>query len=538
MPIPRSWTELNLGRALFLAGLACWAAIGASLLPFDASDLCYLLALDEGSWRVQELVHPVFVPLLGLYRGLLGAAGLQGNMLMPLAWLNLCGAAASLGILFLLAERLRRDSLPSALAVLGFAFSAAGFWVACLRPTPYSLTVLCLTASAWALAREGSFPGRLRLAGVLSGLACGLHLACVSVIVPAAFHAWPRLPERRRVRGLAAWFLGPMAGALLACYVVLFWYHGLDPRRALDMGGPGLLASVEQVPTTSLWSNLHPWTLAANYAETMRVQGGLFLGLLALALGLKAAAGELRSGLSRLRSTGALGLMAAYALSFSAFFIINNTRNGLAFAALIPLPLLLAGLAPAKPLFLAAFALLACLQGARGTAEVLAHESGKSRDPILSEASFLSSELGPADILLVPGCPFPEISYLTKTRLVPVAPPLMPADAAEFPALRCSGKPVERLDAAALSRMLESGGRALFTAGEASDPRDLDVSGDFKKRQVFMPFETSRQGQERALAAFLPLLPRSRLRKVTSPQGRVYIELMPPGAAAEEPKKR
>ncbi|MBI5624615.1 MAG: hypothetical protein HY924_12625 [Elusimicrobia bacterium] len=510
--------DRRFGRGLFSLGLAAWVWAGWTLIPFDASDLSYVLALEGGVWAVQEFVHPLFVPVLAMLEALLPAAGAKGSILLALAVLNLAAAGGALVLLFLLAERLSSRSAAAAAAVLGFAWAAAGFWVACLRPTPYSLAALCLALACRAILAEGPRARRMAQAGLWAGLACGLHLAALSFVVPAAVAS-----SSGRGR-LFVRFLACMGAALLGCYAVFFLYHRLDPRIVLGLGGRDLLAGVEQVPTTSFWSNPQPLTLGRDYLDTLRVQARFFLALLAAAALLKAMAGELRESMARLRKNGALALAAALFAAFSAFYALNNTRNGFVFASLLALPVVLAELVPVRRSHLAGFALAALALAGSGAREVLGHESSAGRDPVYREALFLSRTLGASDAVLVPGCPIPELERLSGIRLIPAAP--SGRGSHEGPHA-CPDRPVRPMEPGRVADLLAAGRRVLYAPAPPGGARDLDYVGDLKKRQAYAPFHRSAAGQERCLAGIERVLSRFHSREVRSPQGRVYRELLP-----------
>src|SRR3989339_1239481 len=150
-----------LGRLVFLGGCAGWVWRASGLLSDHFFKFSYLDSLTWGLRGTSEWMHPLFVPLLGAYRAVLGLAGYSGDMVLPLAVMNLTAGGITLTVLFVLTERLCRDSLLAAAAVLATGFSPV-FLTGTLSMDPYALTALCSAASLALLAGPGLADSRRR----------------------------------------------------------------------------------------------------------------------------------------------------------------------------------------------------------------------------------------------------------------------------------------------------------------------------------------------------------------------------------------
>ncbi|MBI5881567.1 MAG: tetratricopeptide repeat protein [Elusimicrobia bacterium] len=476
----RSWEwETLSGRVLFLAGLAAWLGLSFTQLPYGYHDVHYLTSLEWGCWGPSEWVHALFVPLLALYRAVLGMFGFHGKMFLAVELLNGAAGGLTLVLMFAAVERWRGRSLPAAAGALLLGFSTR-FWEATLRPDPYALAGLCSAAALIALASvEENHLGsgaatRFALAGLAAGLAAGFHASALSLVPVAVVAAW------RGRTGLRppAWFLGTMALVLCLCYGVFVAYHGVTPAYFSSMGAAELFSKVEQIPGTSLFTSRDPLKQAGDYWHSLWLAGGSTLlpvaGLLLLLMVAVPAAGPPRQSKSLPAWVAAANLA-----SYSIFFFINNSQNGFVYGGLLGMPLLLASWARGTraPVFVAA-ALVAAGLGSR--TELAA---GPSRDPMLSETRFLDGLLKPGDAVVVPGCPFPEMIYERRFNFLAVGGSggVMGTDC---------GIPLSSVDALPerVAWMLGRGRRVYFTEGDlGADFNALagDVSGAQKLRQVF-----------------------------------------------------
>ncbi len=324
----KSWDRL-FGRCVFCAGLVVWILWEASRLPFDFEDLFYLFSLEQGLWSVPEWVHPLYVPALHAYAAVLHWAGYSGKMLMPVEWLNLAVAALALVALFLLAESSGGLSTVSACGVLLLGFSE-GFNSGCIRVTPYAMAVMCLTAFAWFIL--SSNPRRYIFCGVAAGAACGFHMAMISLIPVALIFAFNERGWPVRLRS-GVEFLTSSLVVIAVSYALFMRLNHLSFGYFSHVRLRKLISQLEQVRRTSIWSS-HSWGFqTAQFFGTLRLQGGPFLLLLLLFVPTAVAWTALHK--KALPAKRLLALSMTVGVVLSIFFFINNTHNGLVFAALV-----------------------------------------------------------------------------------------------------------------------------------------------------------------------------------------------------------
>ena len=426
-PAPRS-PDRGAGAALFfLCGLAVWTVQSVRMLPYNVSDLAYFFALDRGLAATQEWVHPLFVPFLAAFRALLGALGFSGRLLMPLELLD-CGLAAlTLCGWYAFCAYWSRDRLASALAVLAAAFSQ-GFWEGSLRPTPYALTTFCFSASLLLLA--GPWPRaaawRFLLAGGIGGLAAGFHAAAIALLVPAAAAAWltPRseAPQPRRAALLT---LAGFLSALALSYAVFAARYGIGADYLSRHPFRELFHGVEQLPQSSLYTSGSVPAQLRDFAHTLAVQGYPFLWLALAGAGaalLLRAARPAPPGAPALPgSARALLVTGAGSAALALFFLLNNTKNGLVYASLLPLCFPLAFAASRDAWLRRLFVLAAGLTLLLPVRSELT--LSRDRDPVMVETQFLARALGPADLLVLPARPVPELLYLRRFNVLEEASP-------------------------------------------------------------------------------------------------------------------
>ncbi|MBI5622564.1 MAG: DUF2723 domain-containing protein [Elusimicrobia bacterium] len=478
------WERVS-GRLLFLAGLAGWLKLSCDRLPYGFHDVHYLTSLEWGLWGPSEWVHPLFVPLLALYQLGLGLLGWHGRMFLPLELLNVGAAGLTMCLLFLAMERCWSRSWPAAGAVLLLGFSR-GFWEASLRPDPYALAGLCSAACLAVLAslkEDLPRPGAARrfgLAGVAAGLAAGFHAAALALVGVALAAAW----RFQRSWRCLAWFLSAMALVLGLCLGTFVLYRGVTPEY-FKRASPGeLFGKVEQMPGTSIYTSKDPVKQVKDYAASLNLAGGSTFLPVALLLLVLVPLAKVLPGSSKPESgSGASGGMPAVAgwanLGFySAFFIINNSQNGFVYGSLIGAPFLLASWAPgARAWVLAAAALASAGLGSRVELAAV-----PSRDPMLVETRFLGGLLAKGDVVVVPGCPFPEMVYERRLNFVAVGE-------GELMAKVCS-VPVTGPDAAVgrIAWTLKTGRKVYLAQGDLKADFNTvagDVSGAQKLRQAF-----------------------------------------------------
>ncbi|MFA6316113.1 MAG: DUF2723 domain-containing protein [Elusimicrobiota bacterium] len=523
--------ETLCGRAVFLGGLAAWLRLSWARLPYGYHDVHYLASLEWGLWGPSEWVHPLFTPLLAFYRGALALFGWHGRMFLPLELLNVAAGAATLALLFRCVERWNGRSLVAAAGALLLGFSR-GFWEATLRPDPYALAGLCVAACLALLASEAEdLPQkrgrRFGAAGLAAGLAAGFHVAAISLVPVALAAGWRRRSGWRPL----AWFAGGMALCLGLAYGAFLLHHRVTPEYFQRAGGPELFDKIEQMPGTSLWTSRDPLKQARDYWNSLNLAGGsgllpaagLLLVLLPLPWFLRRPKAPSSGGPSSLLAWVAGANLA----SFSLFFLVNNSQNGFVYAGLLGMPLLLAAWAPGS----AAWVLVAAALAGAALGSRTEFSAVPWRDPMLVETRFLDNLLRKGDVMVVPGCPFPEMVYERRFNFIAVGGGQDLAKACVLPL--ADPKTIVGRVAWALRR-----GRQVFLA-----PGDLDadfnavagdVSGAQKLRQVFWTPDTD-VGQRRAAVLEVRRVIDASFTSecgLSSPQGWRYCRLgLKPGRA-------
>lgn len=241
----------------FIAGIIVFASIGLRALPYDFTDLCYLFSLESGDMVLQEWVHPLYVPVLGVYRNLLRLLGYDGRMLVPVESLNIAVAISALTLMYLWARKF--SPVAASLGVLVTAVNE-GFWQAAVRPTPYALALLCVLATLRLCQTPAATrQWRLVLLAVSTALAMGFHLSAMALVPVVLCCVWLHFEGRDRKAFLLAVlrYLGFLVATLVLEYVVLIMFHQVDLAVFLgeraDFGK--FFKGIEQIPGTSIYSS-------------------------------------------------------------------------------------------------------------------------------------------------------------------------------------------------------------------------------------------------------------------------------------------
>ncbi len=478
------------------------------------------------------------MPLLWVYRGVLGVFGYHGQMLVPTEIGNALVSLATAVFVFQVAKRRTSDVLAAACAALLLIVST-GFGSAAVRPTPYAPGFACVLGALLILSGERKAP-RLHVlgAGALAGVAMSLHASAMA-LAPAALLCFLFDPERTSWRDAIVRTI--VFGVGLSAVFVTFWglwfgFNGLD-ETFFDLAGiRSLFSAVEQMPGSSIYSSHSARSQLTGILDTWRMQARYLMIVGAAAAvfeGLSWRAGRATVGERRL-------LVAAMACfgGIAGFFAINNNKNGFNYAAFALLPLLfaqaLARLLRAPRVALAfsriprarvVLALLFVLPAreAMAAAREFGHNRFHERLPL--EASFVESSLGPRGVLLVPGCSFGELRMLGSIPAfrvsVPGAPPMRdcPDPVAEIgPTLR------ERVRA-----WRNLGGRVLFAYGDEAQDYFGDAWGMEKDYQLFWSPELPAGERAPKLQAARRALSTAGMRissEILSPRGERYGEVV------------
>lgn len=526
--------------AMVTVALALFAASSWAAIPYDYCDLSYLFSLEDGRWAPQEWMHPLWVPLLDGYRSLLGLFGFHGHMLVPVEVLNVGIAVAALLLLFTLVRRVTGDTFLALAAMLTTA-ACNGFWSASVRPTPYALAFSCVSASLALLVSDDPVtPRRYAAAGAVAGLAMGLHASAMA-LGPMALICAMREPDpaRTRAKTLArtAAFGAAMITSAFACWALFIARNHITLDYFHNTPFSTAFAGIEQVPGTSIYSSHDPLRQVTQLAGTLvrenRVLCVIAAAMILLALGLRLASvhqAAMTPAQRRLATAAGANLA-----MLGTFFLINNTHNGFVFTSLALVPAALAALAArlrqGRMLFLGLAAIpiirmaVIAVPGARGA------EGPGARDRILSEVRFLGEQLGPKDVVLTPGCPFPEMQYDAPITLIEVRASGVEDGSCEVPRA-C----IDRTLHDRVAWWTANGSRVLFALGD--DVTDFggkgagadNPNGAEKVSQIF--WDPRLAAPERALhftdvRAALDAAGLTLGTVITSPDGERYAEVEP-----------
>jgi hypothetical protein len=522
----------NVGRRvqtadlIFAGFLIAYACVSLTLIPFDFTDLCYLFSLEQHRWVTQEWVHPIYVPALRAFAEALGLLGYHGHMLVPVEMLNVAASTAAFALLYSLARRFPGSALTAA-ATLAVAALSIGFWSATLRSTPYALALLCQTLSLRQLISElPAPPRRYALAGVFAGLAMGLHASAMALgpvaIVCALFEPDPARTPQATLRRVAS-FGAAMLAVVLAAWTVFLVYNGIGPEYFQRQDFHSTWIGIEQVPGRSIYTNDSLATQFGDFADVMRYQVGLVLllaiALLPFAFIRRRWAGASLTAFERRLTTAAAANFAAIA----GFFALNGSHNGFIFASVTLVPVLIAVALRGSWLGLAAVLLLGGPGTRQNIGAITQAGAQGANDPQLAEVNYLERILGPHDVLLTPGSPFPEMLYLSHVNIFEISPgePTHPGN--EVPVLHPGVALRGRI-----AWWLDHGVRVFYALGDTVTDFTGDLGGAEKEHQIFWRPEIAAHERVQALEAIRTGLESSGLvvrEALVSPRGERYGEV-------------
>lgn len=521
------------GDVLFVLFLVAYAALSFSLIPFDFQDLCYLFSLEQGRWVMQEWVHPLYVPVLDLLQHGLALIGYEEPMLVPVEVLNVAAAIVAFALLYRLARRFPGSSLAAAVA-LSVAALSYGFWLATVRPTPYALAFLSQTISLLLLISDHPVAlSRYALAGALAGVSMGFHASAMALGVVGVVAALCESERSVRARGARIGaFAGAMLASAIACWVVFVRYRaiGVDFFRSQDFRSSFL--AIEQMPGSSIYTSGSAIEQLSTFSATLRWQAS---GLLpaTIIVGLIAALRRWRSGEPPTPLERSLAIVtAANFVAIAGFFLINNTHNGFIFASLTLMPVALAVAVRDSRVLLALLVLVALPDSVRNVIEMRTGPMGRN-EPLLVEARYLQQMLGPRDVLVTPGTPFPEVLYLAHLNVFELSQDGASHPSPEVPVVQAGPELRARI-----AWWRAQGGRVFYALGDEAADFTGDVSGAAKERQVFWRPETTAAARVPRLQASRAALTGAGIElrdPISSPNGQRYAELIPSGAAPLPP---
>ena len=516
----------RLGDVVFAVFLLAYALLSISLLPYDFTDLCYLFSLEQGRWVTQEWVHPIYVPTLDLLRNALALVGYHGPMLMPTELLNVAASLVAFALLYRLARRFPVEPLIAAAALAVTAF-CTGFWSATVRPTPYALALLCQVLCLSSLVADRPVgPRRYALAGAMAGLAMGLHASAMALAVVGVVCALLEPDPARTVWATTQRVLA-FGGAMLAVAVggwgIFLAYRSIGPAYFERQEFWSLFTGIEQVPGSSIYTSGSVTEQLTTFVRTMGYQTGALFRAAVVCL---AAVAVLRVWRRMPLTAHEQRLAVATGANLAAiggFFLINNTHNGFIFASMTLVPVLVAVALRHSWVGLAVFAFLTVPHTVREVTYALLNNTHGANDPMLAEVRFLQRTLGPRDVVLTPGSPFPEMFYLSHLNLIEVSTDSSTHPGTDVP-LAHPG-PVLR---ARIAWWLDNGGRVFYAVGDESTDFTGDVGGAEKGRQIFWRPETAAAERAPKLQSLRAALETSGLELhdgPISPNGERYAEV-------------
>ncbi|MBI5210573.1 MAG: tetratricopeptide repeat protein [Elusimicrobia bacterium] len=508
----------RLADGLFLTALAAYGAYSFSLLPAAFMDLCYLTSLKTGVWYMQELVHPLYVPTLGLVRAALEVFGYRGPLVTPVETLNILAMAWILWLLYRWTARRTGDALVAGVGSLLLGTSLC-FWSECLRVTPYALATLFAVLSLRPYLDEDGRGGRRGWPAFFAAVSIGYHAASLALVPVLLALLWLDRAAAKTRRQDALVFAGVLTATVPACYAVWLAYHGFEPLASLPhIPFDTVFRGLEQHSRTSIYTSGSLHSQFATFYAKLRPQAAEFLTIAAL---LVLSGGWLLPGiLRRHRSVFIAGFLTA--ASYGLFFILNNAENGLVFIVPVLLPMMLA-LAASAAVWTKVIFLVAALRWVVG-APVLVRDIMVvgAQDPVYLEVRFLAQALRPSDVLLMPGCPFPEMIHYRDFNVLQVGGQDRGNDACLAPQ-----SALDEALAARLRRKLEAGGSVFLAEGAPWTGFSRGPGMTQKEHQLFYWASPSVEVRKRHAADIEAFLRRRFVfaRPLVSTEGRVYRRL-------------
>ncbi len=506
--------------------LLAYAAASLSLIPYDFTDLCYLLSLERGTWVTQEWVHPIYVPTLHVLTTLVGAFGYHGHMLVPVEVMNVGVAITAYALLYWLARRVSGPSL-GAVAALAVAATNMGFWSATMRSTPYALALLCQVISLSLVVSDRPVPPRrYALAGTFAGLSMGYHAAAMGLgvagLVCALFEPDPGRKRRNTLARIGA-FGGAMLGVAIVSWAIFLAYNGLGTDYFRKQDFRATFLGVEQVPNTSVYTSGSVSAQISAFAASVSYQAGVLVRVAAVVLVLVLVR---RLWMRRPLGSAERRLAIATAGNFvgiAGFFLINNAHNGFIFAGFTFVPVMIGAAIHRSWIGLAIVLYLARPGTVDNIYRMMQSGAQGANDPQLAEARFLGHTLGERDVLLTPGSPFPEMLYLSHLNVFEVSTGEPTHRGSDVPVLH----PGEALRAR-IAWWLGNGRRVIYALGDELTDFSGDLGGAEKEHQIFWRNEAAARERAPILRQLRAAVEASGIEMretLVSPHGNRYAEI-------------
>jgi hypothetical protein len=519
--------RVHLADVVFALFLVVYGGASLSLIPFDFTDLCYLFSLERGSWLTQEWVHPIYVPTLRVLSSVLGVFGYDGRMLVPVEMMSVVVALTAYALLYALARRVAGPSMAT-VAIITVAATSTGFWQSTVRSTPYALTLLCQTLSlSMLVSEEPVSERRYAAAGAFAGLAMAFHASAMALavvgLVCACLEPDPRRTPRATIARVAA-FGGAMLAVAVVSWSIFIAYNGIDRQYFRDRDFHTIFLGIEQVPNSSIYTSGSVYAQLSSYAATMSYQVGVLvrLGLIFLALGAVRWFWT-RAPLGMAERRLAIATAANFA-GIAGFFLINNTHNGLNFAAMTLVPVAIAAGIRGSWIGLVILVYFGAQDTMRNIDRMMDYGIAGANDPQLAEVRFLDETFGRRDVLLTPGSPFPEMLYLSHLNVFEVSLGQSTHPGSEVPVLRPGATLRARV-----AWWLGNGRRVFYALGDDTTDFTGDVGGAEKERQIFWRDELEAAERAPALGRLLGALEKSGIEvkkeEIRSPRGNRYAEV-------------
>jgi predicted AlkP superfamily phosphohydrolase/phosphomutase len=359
-------------------------------LSYDGSAFTYAIIAENGGFKFQQLLHPVYVPFLRLLKAAARAAGWQGSMMEIFQVASLAASALTVGLSWLLARLLGAGRWTSC-ALAAISAFWPGFLYYSAQTKPYAFASLAVIAFLCAV--FSGLPARSK--GVAMGLAVGVGMGftlAVAALLPAGalacFFAPP--PQRReQASGFSA-----ALGSLLFILVLAGLVQGMGSLPDISWGD--ILA--QAAPGVSLGERNAVSQVSFILQRFALASFELQISAVVLAAGLALGGASKSSETAR-----TLLVLAAAALGFIGFLFFAGAGNHFGHVVFLPLPFaLFIALRDWKPLP-ALLTFVAVATALHGWLAVLRPGSRGEGETSIVEGEFLHRLLRSGDMVLSAG---------------------------------------------------------------------------------------------------------------------------------------
>jgi len=497
-----------------------YVVFSLQLLPWCFLDLCYLTSLESGEPLIQEVVHPLYVPTLALWRKVLAGFGLGDTMAVSASVLNIFVMVLTTWALYRLTHHYVSDALLASLSA--FLFGVSGFWWQGLRVTPYAMASLFAILTVYfmlvpSLPRNLLYPW----VGIMAALSVSYHAASLSLVPVAVLLICMDKEERLGRRKSFLEFVGAFAIALTGAYAIWVVYNHFEPFNILRMPFGDVFKGVEQHSGTSIYTSGSLRKQALDYVAAIASHCSPFYPV-GLAGPVVWAVGAWFAPSLRRQARAVVAAVLVFCF-YSLFFLLNNTENGFIFISGAFLPMVMAMVASWAPWLRLAFVAVAVPSIFDQPLSMSSMLPARMNDPVYSELKFLASATRPQDMFVFPGCPFDEVFHFGDFNMVWVGEAKGIRYECPAPQLPLDGELVSRV-----SYRLESGGAVFFQAGDVGTEFSRAFGRSQKENQIFFTGNLTAQERRQQVASIREFLGRhfDFGKPLISPLGRYYERLM------------